>query len=95
MDSNINLMQKSTFKIEVGSEIGTLRSLIIHSPDSGIGRVAPSQAQDWLFEDIIHLETVRKKEYDLYVKILMYFLDLKIKEPFSNQAKPDSILHRK
>lgn len=68
-------MQKNDFRIQVGSEIGTLRSLIIHSPDSGIGRVAPSQAQDWLFEDIIHLDTVRRKEYDLYLKILMYFLD--------------------
>ena len=68
-------MKKSDFKIQVGSEIGTLRSLIIHSPDSGIGRVAPSQAQDWLFEDIIHLDTVRRKEYDFYLKVLMYFLD--------------------
>lgn len=68
-------MQNSRFKIQVGSEIGALRCLIIHSPDSGIGRVAPSQAQNWLFEDIVHLETVRKKEYDFYVKILMYFLD--------------------
>ncbi|WP_207532082.1 arginine deiminase family protein [Desertivirga arenae] len=62
-------------QINVSSEIGTLRSLIIHSPDSGIGKVAPSKAQDWLFEDILHLETVRKKEYDHYVKLLLYFLD--------------------
>jgi arginine deiminase len=68
-------MQKTDFNIQVGSEIGTLRSLIIHSPDSGIGRVAPTKAQDWLFEDIIHLDTVRRKEYDLYLKILLYFLD--------------------
>ncbi|WP_256011523.1 arginine deiminase family protein [Desertivirga xinjiangensis] len=65
-------------EIKVSSEIGTLRSLVIHSPDSGIGRVAPSKAQDWLFEDILHLETVRKKEYDLYVKVLLYFLDPEI-----------------
>lgn len=68
-------MGNANFKISVSSEVGTLRSLIIHSPDSGIGRVAPSKAQDWLFEDILHLETVRKKEYDYYVKILLYFLD--------------------
>jgi arginine deiminase len=35
----------------------------------------PSKAQDWLFEDIIHLESMRKDEYDFYVKILLYFLD--------------------
>ncbi|WP_207421498.1 arginine deiminase family protein [Desertivirga brevis] len=72
-------------RINVSSEIGTLRSLIIHSPDSGIGKVAPSKAQDWLFEDILHLETVRKKEYDQYVKLLLYFLDPgKIKGNLSN-----------
>ncbi len=23
-----------------------------------------SKAQDWLFEDIVHLDTIRRKEYD-------------------------------
>ncbi len=62
-------------EIHVDSEIASLKRLIIHSPDSGLGKVVPSKAQDWLFEDIIHLETMRKKEYDLYVKILLYFID--------------------
>ncbi len=68
-------MDTQNFSLNVNSEIGQLRSLIIHSPDKGIGKVSPSKAQLWLFEDILHLDTVRKKEYDLYVKILMYFLD--------------------
>jgi arginine deiminase len=63
------------FKINVSSEIGRLRKLLIHSPDSGLGKVVPSKAQDWLFEDIVHLDTIRKDEYDYYVKLLMYFLD--------------------
>ncbi len=62
-------------QIHVDSEIGRLRRLIIHSPDEGLGNVIPSKAQDWLFEDIIHLDTMRAKEYDLYVKLLLYFLD--------------------
>lgn len=62
-------------KINVTSEIGTLRRLLVHSPDSGIGKVVPSKAQDWLFEDIVHLETIRRKEYDYYTKLLLYFLD--------------------
>jgi arginine deiminase len=66
------VMSKS---IRVDSEIGTLQRLLIHSPDSGLGRVVPSKAQDWLFEDIVHLDTIRKKEYDYYVKLLLYFLD--------------------
>ncbi len=62
-------------KILVTSEIGTLRRLLVHSPDSGLGKVVPSKAQDWLFEDIVHLDTIRRKEYDYYTKLLLYFLD--------------------
>jgi arginine deiminase len=40
-----------------------------------LGKVVPSKAQDWLFEDIVHLNTIRKKEYDFYTKLLLYFLD--------------------
>jgi arginine deiminase len=61
--------------IHVSSEIGTLKRLLVHSPDSGLGKVVPSKAQDWLFEDIVHLDTIRRKEYDYYTKILLYFLD--------------------
>lgn len=61
--------------INVSSEIGMLRRIIIHSPNSGLGKVIPSKAQDWLFEDIVHLETIRRKEYDYYIKLLLYFLD--------------------
>src|SRR4029078_6461776 len=72
-------MSKSN-KISVTSEIGRLRRLLVHSPDSGLGRVVPSKAQDWLFEDIVHLDTIRRKEYDYYTKLLLYFIDpIKIK----------------
>src|SRR6201990_1485259 len=67
--------KKNEFKIDVTSEIGDLRCLLVHSPDSGLGKVVPSKAQDWLFEDIVHLDTIRKKEYDFYTKVLLYFLD--------------------
>ncbi len=66
--------------LQVSSETGRLRRLLVHSPDSGLGKVVPSKAQDWLFEDIVHLDTIRRKEYDFYTKILLYFLDpVKIK----------------
>jgi arginine deiminase len=60
-------MEKS---INVSSEVGTLKRLLIHSPDSGLGKVIPSKAQDWLFEDIVHLDTMRKDEYDFFKSIL-------------------------
>ena len=84
------ILTNNTFKIDVTSEIGSLRTLLIHSPDSGLGKVVPSKAQDWLFEDIVHLDTMRKNEYDYYVKLLLYFLDPdKIKGKL-NQVENDS-----
>ena len=65
----------SAIRIQVSSEIGTLKRLLIHSPDRGLGKVIPSKAQDWLFEDIVHLDMMRRDEYDYYVKLLLYFLD--------------------
>ncbi|GAB3009457.1 arginine deiminase family protein [Niabella terrae] len=62
-------------EIRVSSETGRLKRLLVHSPDSGLGKVVPSKAQDWLFEDIVHLETMRRKEYDYYTKLLLYFTD--------------------
>src|SRR5450631_3302932 len=68
-------MRKQPPVIKVSSEVGRLRRLLVHSPDSGLGKVVPSKAQDWLFEDIVHLDTIRRKEYDFYTKLLLYFLD--------------------
>src|SRR6201990_1439223 len=69
------MLSDKNFKLNVTSEIGALRTLLIHSPDSGLGKVVPSKAQSSLFEDIVHLDTMRRNEYDYYVKLLMYFLD--------------------
>ncbi|SJZ93315.1 arginine deiminase family protein [Sediminibacterium ginsengisoli] len=78
-------------KLSVTSEIGTLKRLLVHSPDSGIGKVVPSKAQDWLFEDIVHLDTIRRDEYDYYTKILLYFLDpAKIKGRLAEIDAPEN-----
>jgi arginine deiminase len=80
-----------TNKINVSSEIGVLKRLLVHSPDSGLGKVVPSKAQDWLFEDIVHLDTIRRKEYDYYTKLLLYFLDPeKIKGRLAEIDYPDN-----
>ena len=70
-----NYPNKTKIAVSVSSEVGRLRRVLVHSPDSGLGKVVPSKAQDWLFEDIVHLDTIRRKEYDFYTKILLYFLD--------------------
>src|SRR6476620_3047143 len=61
-------------KIQVSSELGSLQRIIIHSPDGGIGKIVPSKFKDWLYDDTVFLKQMRK-EYNDYVKLLLYFLD--------------------
>ncbi len=60
--------------IRVTSEIGTLKRLLIHSPDGGIGKVVPSKFKEWLYDDTVHISQMRR-EYNEYIKLLLYFLD--------------------
>ncbi len=60
--------------IGVTSEIGALQRIIIHSPDGGIGKIVPSKFKDWLYDDTVYLKQMRR-EYNDYVKLLLYFLD--------------------
>src|SRR5881275_2299613 len=64
----------SDSKIQVSSELGTLQRIIIHSPDGGIGKIVPSKFKDWLYDDTVFLKQMRK-EYNDYIKLLLYFLD--------------------
>ncbi len=61
-------------QLYVESELGTLRKIIIHSPDGGIGKIIPSTFSDNLYDDIVHLKSMQK-EYNHYVQLLLYFLD--------------------
>ncbi len=61
-------------KLGVYSEVGTLNKVLIHYPDKGIGGVIPSKAQEWLYEDIVHLERMQK-EYEYFRKILLAYMD--------------------
>jgi arginine deiminase len=63
------------YKVHINSEIGKLKRVMAHSPDSGLGKVIPSKAREWLFDDIVHLEKMRSEEYDYFTKLLLYFLD--------------------
>src|SRR5579863_8130351 len=86
-----NYPHKMKMTVSVSSEVGRLRRVLVHSPDSGLGKVVPSKAQDWLFEDIVHLDTIRRKEYDFYTKILLYFLDPdKIRGRLAEIDNPDN-----
>lgn len=58
----------------VDNELGRLRKLLIHRPDGGIGKIIPGTFADNLYDDIVHLPSMQK-EYNHYVKLLLYFLD--------------------
>src|SRR6476660_2563125 len=65
---------RSDNNIQVSSELGTLQRIIIHSPDGGIGKVVPSKFKEWLYDDTVHITQMRR-EYNEYIKLLLYFLD--------------------
>lgn len=71
--------------IYVTSEIGPLRRIMIHRPDIGIGKIIPTKFQDLMYDDIVHLPSMQK-EYDEYIRILLYFLDPKKIEALNRQA---------
>ncbi|MGB1318395.1 MAG: arginine deiminase family protein, partial [Flavobacteriales bacterium] len=60
--------------IHVSSEVGKLKRMIIHSPDAGIGKIAPRMQEELLYDDIVYLDKMRQ-EYREYLKVLLWFLD--------------------
>ena len=59
--------------IQVSSEIGPLRRVIVHRPDSGIARVSPKLAEELLFDDIVYLPKMQE-EHDIFTDVLRAFL---------------------
>lgn len=55
------------------SEIGRLRRVLVHPPDSGIGRITPKRAEELLFDDIVHLP-VMQREHEMFRQVLTYFV---------------------
>ncbi len=72
----------------VDSEVGTLRTVLIHTPDDGVGAVIPKKATEWLYEDIVHLETMQA-EFDIYKQILLAFLDVRALLQWFGHEAPD------
>jgi len=60
-------------KIQVNSEIGRLKKVIVHRPDTGISRITPKRSEELLFDDIVHLPLMQK-EHDVFTSVLKLFL---------------------
>ena len=55
------------------SEVDALKKVIIHYPDDGIEVVTPSNALEYLYDDIVHLQTMRE-EHQKFIDILSAFI---------------------
>lgn len=60
-------------KIFSSSEIQPLKRVIVHRPDEGIARVSPRQADELLFDDIVHLPRMQE-EHDIFRSVLAAFI---------------------
>ena len=60
-------------KVQVSSEIGVLKRVIVHRPDIGIERISPKRAEELLFDDIVYLPQMQN-EHDVFTDILKAFL---------------------
>lgn len=53
----------------VGSEIGQLRSVMLHRPNLSLKRLTPSNCQSLLFDDVLSVEKAGE-EHDVFSKTL-------------------------
>lgn len=59
--------------LNVNSEVGALKKVIIHRPDEGIARISPKKAVELLFDDIVHLPQM-KEEHDIFRRVLQHLI---------------------
>ena len=60
-------------KVYSNSEIGQLKSVLVHRPDEGISRISPKRAEELLFDDIVHLPRMQY-EHDVFTRLLKHFV---------------------
>lgn len=53
----------------VYSEVGRLRTVMVHRPDNGLRRLTPSNHDEFLFEDVLWAEKAME-EHDGFIKVL-------------------------
>ncbi len=59
-------------KVEVNSEIGKLRDVIVHSPGNEIENMTPIHAEKALYSDILNLAVI-SEEYSVFLEVLKRF----------------------
>ena len=59
----------TTTKLGANSEVGTLRTVMVHRPDLAHERLSPSNCHDLLFDDVIWVRRARQ-EHDAFVDLM-------------------------
>ena len=59
----------TTPALGVASEVGTLRSVIVHRPDLAHERLSPTNCHELLFDDVIWVRRARQ-EFDAFVDLM-------------------------
>lgn len=62
-------------KVQVTSEIGQLRAVLVHTPGPELLAVTPRTREDFLYDDIIEAETARR-EHQRFIAILERFTEV-------------------
>ena len=58
--------------VDVTSEIGQLQTVLVHTPGAELEAVTPGNREDYLYDDIIDLETAQR-EHRQFVSVLRRF----------------------
>ena len=90
----------TTPNLGVASEVGTLRSVIVHRPDLAHERLSPTNCHELLFDDVIWTRRARQ-EHDAFVDVMrdrgaevLLFHEL-LTETLEDRAARDWVLERK
>jgi arginine deiminase len=62
--------------LHISSEIGALQSVLVHTPGTELQAVTPGTREDYLYDDIIDLETAQR-EHRQFVAVLSRFAQVR------------------
>jgi arginine deiminase len=80
--------------VNVSSEIGRLRSVLVHTPGPELLAVTPSTREDYLYDDIIDLE-IAQREHRRFVAILERFTTVHyVRDLLAQVAEREEVRHQ-
>jgi arginine deiminase len=80
--------------VDVSSEIGRLRSVLVHTPGPELLAVTPSTREDYLYDDIIDLD-IAQREHRRFVAILERFTKVYyVRDLLAQVAEREEVRHQ-